>query len=327
MRPHHLLPVLLLASSVAAMAAETTDSGWRAARGPQSPSPAATDAHPDRVPADRLSGDIPAPAGSSMDVGEAARLDTVLSPDEIRTLRGLVADNERAISGPVTSVVPRISSLTVSLSPGASLPLVRTAVNNLSVVTFSDINGAPWPQSDPPYNAAPSFFDVQYNRNMVTITPVRPWAAGNVSVYLEGLAVPVILNVSSGETDTAVTSQETDSRLDLRIPRAGPGSQQRTTPSEKIALHDATLQAFLDGIPPKDPTIRRLRFTGNLADTTVWQQGDNLIVRSRAMLRDEFEQTLSSADGTHVWKLPVSPLLTFSVEGRSVSITPDLESL
>ncbi|MCZ5688554.1 hypothetical protein O5550_30425 [Escherichia coli] len=29
-----------------------------------------------------------------------------------------MADNERAISAPVTSVVPRISSLTVNLSPG-----------------------------------------------------------------------------------------------------------------------------------------------------------------------------------------------------------------
>ncbi|MGJ3289483.1 DotH/IcmK family type IV secretion protein [Klebsiella sp. PL-2018] len=326
MRLRSLLCVLLMASSMAATAAETADSGWRPARGPQTGAPAGPNPHPDSVPADRLTGDVPVPSGNSADVIDAARLDAALSPDEIRTLRGMVADNERAVSSPVTSVVPRISSLTVNLSPGASLPLVRTAVNNLSVVTFSDINGTPWPQSDPPYNAAPGFFDVQYNGNMVTITPTRPWAAGNVSVYLKGLAVPVILNVNSGETDTPAASQETDSRLDLRIPRQGPGSPRADAPAAKIALHDTTLQAFLDGIPPKDPTIRRLRFTGNLADTTVWQQGDNLIVRSRAMLRDEFEQTLSSADGTHVWKLPLSPLLTFSVEGRSVHITPDLES-
>lgn len=46
---------------------------------------------------------------------------------------------------------------------------------------------------------------------------------------------------------------------------------------------------------------------------------------SRAILRDEFEQTLSSADGTHLWKLPVTPLLTFSVNGQSVHVTPELE--
>ncbi|EED7997891.1 conjugal transfer protein TraN, partial [Salmonella enterica subsp. enterica serovar Kentucky] len=53
--------------------------------------------------------------------------------------------------------------------------------------------------------------------------------------------------------------------------------------------------------------------------------GDDLLVRSRAILRDEFEQTLSSADGTHLWKLPVTPLLTFSVNGQSVHVTPELE--
>lgn len=228
-------------------------------------------------------------------------------------------------SDPVTSVVPRISSLTVNLSPGASLPLVRTAMNNLSVVTFTDINGSPWPQSDPPYNAAPKLFDVQYNENMVTITPLRPWASGNISVYLKGLSVPVILNVTSGETDTPSSSQEMDSRLDLRIPRQGPTSPVVSIPTDKIALHDATLQAFLDGIPPRDPSVKRLKFTGNVPDTTIWQHGDDLLVRSRAMLRDEFEQTLSSADGTHLWKLPVTPLLTFSVNGQSVHVTPELE--
>ncbi|EJF5840432.1 conjugal transfer protein TraN, partial [Salmonella enterica] len=150
-------------------------------------------------------------------------------------------------------------------------------------------------QSDPPYNPAPRLFDVQYNANMVTITPLRPWVSGNVSVYLKGLSVPVILNVTSGETDTRTTSQEMDSRLDLRIPREGPGSSVLATPEDKIALHDRTLQAFLDGVPPDDPSVRRLKFTGNVPDTTIWQSGDELLVRSRAVLRDEFEQTLSSA--------------------------------
>ncbi|EFD6517577.1 IncI1-type conjugal transfer protein TraN, partial [Escherichia coli] len=217
--------------------------------------------------------ELPAPGQASPLVQDAARLDSELSADEIRSLRSLMADNERAINAPITSVVPRISSLTVNLSPGASLPLVRTAMNNLSVVTFTDINGSPWPQSDPPYNAAPKLFDVQYNENMVTITPLRPWASGNISVYLKGLSVPVILNVTSGETDTPSSSQEMDSRLDLRIPRQGPTSPVVSIPTDKIALHDATLQAFLDGIPPRDPSVKRLKFTGNVPDTTIWQHG------------------------------------------------------
>jgi len=57
----------------------------------------------------------------------------------------------------------------------------------------------------------------------------------------------------------------------------------------------------------------------------VWQMGDDLYVRSRADIRDEFEATLSSADGTHLWKLPVTPYISFSVMGRTSALNVALE--
>ena len=220
MQIHHLLGALLIVCGTVTAA---DNPGWQNARTPQAggktgqtPGSAPAGGPP---PATQLTGPLPPPASPL--VQEAASLDSPLNAGEIRELRGRMADNERAISAPVTSVVPRISSLTVNLSPGASLPLVRTALHNVSVVTFTDINGSPWPQSDPPYNAAPGHFDVQFNGNMVSVTPLRAWAAGNVTVYLKGLSVPVILNITSGETDTNTLSQEIDIRLDLRIPRQG----------------------------------------------------------------------------------------------------------
>ena len=193
MQSRYLLSTLLLVCSAATSA---DNAGWQNARTPQTTNSASdhvqnASQNTGGVPATLVKGELPAPGQASPLVQDAARLDSELSADEIRSLRSLMADNERAINAPITSVVPRISSLTVNLSPGASLPLVRTAMNNLSVVTFTDINGSPWPQSDPPYNAAPKLFDVQYNENMVTITPLRPWASGNISVYLKGLSVSV----------------------------------------------------------------------------------------------------------------------------------------
>jgi intracellular multiplication protein IcmK len=329
MKLHYLLTTILLCGPAIVAAADNT--GWQGARTPGStalpPAPqarvAATEPQTTAVPATQITGELPAPAADSPLVEEAASLDSPLSAEEIRELRLRLTDNERSVNAPMVSVVPRISSLTLNLSPGASIPLVRTAMNNQSVVALTDISGAPWPQSDPPINASPKSFDVKYNRNMLTITPLRPWAAGNISVYLKGLDVPVMINVTSGETDTRTASQEIDSRLDLRVPRQGPGTSTSGAPVDKIALHSTTLQAFLDGTPPED--ARRLKFQGSVPDTVIWQQGDDLMVRSRAMLRDEFEQTLSSADGTHLWKLPVTPLLTFSVNGKSVHVTPELQ--
>ena len=329
MKLHYLLTTILLCCPAIVAAADNT--GWQGARTPGStalpPAPparvAAAEPQTTAVPATQITGELPDPGAGSPLVDEAASLDSPLSAEEIRELRLRLTDNERSVNAPMVSVVPRISSLTLNLSPGASIPLVRTAMNNQSVVALTDISGAPWPQSDPPINASPKSFDVKYNRNMLTITPLRPWAAGTISVYLKGLDVPVMINVTSGETDTRTASQEIDSRLDLRVPRQGPGTSTSGAPVDKIALHSTTLQAFLDGTPPED--ARRLKFQGSVPDTVIWQQGDDLMVRSRAMLRDEFEQTLSSADGTHLWKLPVTPLLTFSVNGKSVHVTPELQ--
>ncbi|MEG5609455.1 DotH/IcmK family type IV secretion protein [Enterobacter hormaechei] len=327
MKLPYLMITLLLCGPALVAAADNT--GWQDARTPGATTaasvPQGTEPQTTGVPATRISGELPAPGQSSPLVEEAASMDSPLSADEIRELRLRLTDNERSVNAPMISVVPRISSLTLNLSPGASIPLVRTAMNNQSVVTLTDISGAPWPQSDPPINASPKSFDVKFNAgtNMLAITPLRPWAAGNISVYLKGLDVPIMINVTSGETDTRTASQEIDSRLDLRVPRLGPGTTAPGASVDKIALHSTTLQAFLDGTPPED--ARRLKFQGNVPDTVIWQSGDDLMVRSRAMLRDEFEQTLSSADGTHLWKLPVTPLLTFSVNGKSVHVTPELQ--
>ncbi|WP_096169536.1 DotH/IcmK family type IV secretion protein, partial [Enterobacter hormaechei] len=252
MKLRYLMTTLLLCGPALVAAADNT--GWQDARTPGATTAAApqgAEAQTTGVPATRISGELPPPEQSSPLVDEAAGLDSPLSADEIRELRLRLTDNERSVNAPMISVVPRISSLTLNLSPGASIPLVRTAMNNQSVVTLTDINGAPWPQSDPPINASPKSFDVKFNAgtNMLAITPLRPWAAGNISVYLKGLDVPIMINVTSGETDTRTASQEIDSRLDLRVPRLGPGSAAPGVPVDKIALHSATLQAFLDGTP------------------------------------------------------------------------------
>ncbi|WP_258962569.1 DotH/IcmK family type IV secretion protein, partial [Klebsiella pneumoniae] len=48
-----------------------------------------------------------------------------------------------AKTSPLTPI-PRISSQTVSLSAGASIPQVRVFPNQATTVTFSDATGHPW---------------------------------------------------------------------------------------------------------------------------------------------------------------------------------------
>lgn len=239
-------------------------------------------------------------------------------------LRGQVQEVNKAMIAPPVTIVPRISAQTVNLSPGASLPLIRTAVNYPSSLSFIDSSGAPWKLGAAPISGNPDITPYYVpNSPILVLYAAKPYASGNVTVYLEGLAVPIVLNVSSGESDSQATTWTVDSRLDMRIPRRGPGAQPGAAPEARIGLHDGVLQAFLDGIPPKE--AKQLKTTGAVPDTTVWQMGDDLYIRTRADIRDEFESTLSSADGTHLWKLPVTPYVSFSVMGHTAALNVALE--
>lgn len=266
----------------------------------------------------------PLPPPSSVAYDQAEATVAPLSADEIRRLRALQTEQDRAMATPGITAVPRISAQTVSLQPGASLPLVRTAVNWPASVSFIDSTGAPWKITGAPLSGSPDItVDWTPGASFMRITAKRDFVNTLITVGLEGLPVPLQISVMSGEADTAKKTWTVDARLDLRIPRRGPGAAPDAPGPSRIGLHDDLLQAFLDGVPPAG--AKRLKTTGSVPDTAVWQQGDDLYIRSRADIRDEFDTTLSSADGTHLWKLPLTPRVAFSVDGRTEALSIALE--
>ncbi|EAX0784653.1 conjugal transfer protein [Salmonella enterica] len=232
---------------------------------------------------------------------------------------------QRSSGTPPVTAAPRIRSLTVKLEPGSSLPMVQVLPNFPGVVNFTDQTGAPWPIAAPPVNGNPAGFQVNYlpDTPSMSIQARRAYDTGSVTVYLKGLAVPVVVSMTSGEPGNPDASQPTDSRVDLRIPQRGPAALPASAPRQKVGLYDNTLQAFLDGVPPKE--AQRIKTQGGVPDVQAWQLGDDIYLRSRADLRDAFDSTLSSADGTHVWKMPVTPYVTFSVMGHNVPLTLELQ--
>ncbi|MBX8493181.1 DotH/IcmK family type IV secretion protein [Pseudomonas cichorii] len=271
------------------------------------------------------SGNDPLPPPQSAMYKRAVESEMPLTPEEVRQFLAERNNVDKAMSSPQLAVVPKISALTVDLSPGASLPLIRTAVNYPSSISFIDSTGAPWNLGAAPIAGNSQGFTLYWvpKSPVMVVYANKPYESGIITVYLEGLAVPIVVTVSSGEPDTTAKTWAVDSRLDLRVPRRGPNALAGAAPESRIGLHDSTLQAFLDGVPPKE--ARRLKTTGDVPETSVWQMGDDLYVRSRADIRDEFEATLSSADGTHLWKLPVTPYVSFSVMGRTSALNVALE--
>ncbi|EDN7229280.1 conjugal transfer protein TraN [Salmonella enterica subsp. enterica] len=284
--------------------------------------PAATPAPGNDITAPLRESAPPAPPTSA----EAYAIGRVapLSRQEVESVKGAIDEEKRGRAWQPVDTVPRISTQTVSLSPGASLPLVRTAVDQPSSIVFMDSTGAPWPLGGPPFNGNNNGFFVQYipDSGIVSVQALRQYDRGNITVYLKGLNVPVMVNLSSGEPDSGGNAQVIDSRLDLRIPQRGPNAKALPAGENKIGLYSDLLQAFLDGIPPKE--AKRLKVKG-VPDTEVWEIGDDLYIRTRAELRDSFEQTLSAGDGTTLYKLPVTPEAAFSVAGKTSYLTIELE--
>ncbi|PIJ52207.1 hypothetical protein BOM23_22435, partial [Erwinia sp. OLMDLW33] len=102
---------------------------------------------------------LPPPVSVSYDQAQATL--APLTPDEIRQLRAQQTEQSRALATPGITAVPRISAQTVSLQPGASLPLVRTAVNWPATVSFIDSTGAPWKILGDPVSGSPDI-DVKW---------------------------------------------------------------------------------------------------------------------------------------------------------------------
>lgn len=324
-----LLLVFLATGSISVMAAETD---WQPAqtltKTPENTHQQAEQSKPDstRQPETNTSTklqDIPLP-DAAMDY--AGRMASPLPPDGIRRLHSILDNVQRSASVPPVTAAPRIRSLTVKLAPGSSLPMMQVLQNYPGVVNFTDQNGAPWPIAAPPVNGNEDGFQIRYlaNTPSMVVQARRPYDTGSVTVYLKGLAVPVIISLSSGESANPAASQPTDSRLDLRIPETGPGTpEKKVAVRQKIGLYDTTMQSFLDGIPPPESILIKIR--GEVPNTSVWQIGDDLYIRSHSELRDEFDSTLSSADGMHVYKLPVTPYLTFSVHGQTIPLTLEVQ--
>lgn len=247
-----------------------------------------------------------------------------LSPEDIREALSARDEISASMNTPVINSVPQITSQTISLSPGDATPVVRVAPGRPTYIVFEDITGAPWPLEYPPINHSGSkrFYVSGFtDKPFVTIQPLVTYGNGDVGVILKDLPVPVSLVLANVEPAAIDKVYKYDSRVNIRIPRRGPLAPLNTiTTVNKIALTDPELQSLLDGIPPKD--ANRLK-TDNKR-VSVWRRADKLYVRSELESRTQFSKTLSSADGTHVYEMEISPFITMMEQGSTITVKVEL---
>ncbi len=252
---------------------------------------------------------------SDTGVGDDAFANTVrnmmpLTPDQIRTLRYLFDQSQRAAATyPGIPPRPTSTSVLVNLSPGATPPVIRLSSGFVTSLVFVDSTGAPWPIQA--YDLGdPQSFNIQWDKkgNTLMVQALRHYTSGNLAVLLKGLDTPVTVTLLPGQ-------DAVDYRVDLRVPGLGPDANPVLNGLPEAA--SPHLLDILNGIPPQGSQ----QVTVNGGDCEAWVLNGNLYLRTRlTVLSPAWISTMSSADGTHAYELQETPVVLASQRGQLVKL-------
>lgn len=281
-----------VASTFAQQSPPTPKSGPSGAAGAQAPQ---------RMPSPVVDFDI---------VNEVIDRTAPMSVEEIRRLRLELSERERAWNENVSKTPPPkpvVSEYRLDLSPGATPPVVRVTMGQGALVTFIGADGKPWPLKEVDNFNSTGIRVTQLASHVLSISLKAPYANGSVGVMLEDLATGVTFGVVPAQA-------ETDHRVELIVPKvygAVPAGSAAVGGSYDVpSLNTRDLSGYLLKIPPASAI--ELKVEGGGGFVTAWQSSrERMVVRtSRAVVSPAAFRRHSSSDGTHVYELPLTPVLT-----------------
>ena len=226
-----------------------------------------------------------------------------MSNNQIRNVRRQYESKSAAIGQDISPAKCVQSTVNITNSPGANLPVIRLDGRNIATVLITDVLGNPWSidyisnSSDITIirdqdNPEVSTFHIQTNDNN---------GQGNFAVKLKDNPVPIVFSFvnSQREVDCLMVA-----KLDVPSPNADIKTQ-----SLSASAMDSSLNSVLYGVAPKGS--RALKLSTDAA--TAWQMEDGKVVlRTKyELLAPAFESVTRSPDGTRVYKVQYSPVYTY----------------
>jgi intracellular multiplication protein IcmK len=249
---------------------------------------------------------------------EALKHVAPLTPGQIKQMRRVLDDADKASGSPLSNINPVTRSIRVSLKSGERPASLRVSPGWVSTLTFSDVTGQPWPVLSV-VNGNPDAYHVDKSigdesTNIVTISSKQAYVPTNIAVNLAGAKVPVVMTLSP-------SAGEVDFRVDAQMDQRGPNAAYDTVGGSSLApTNDSVMLGFLDGVPPEG--ARKLKTTDR--DVQAWRYEEMLYVRTSKPIRSPaFVSTQHNASGVHVFVLKEAPVLIVSDAGRSVYVKID----
>lgn len=237
-----------------------------------------------------------------------------LSPDQILQLRERLDEQQFAVSHEFIQRLPTTRSIDVSLAPGAQPPVINLQADTVTTLNFIDVTGAPWPVAATVVGN-PGSFSVNApieGGNIVTISALGAYSRGNMAISLLDLATPIVVQFQAGN---ALADYRVDMRVGDRGPRADSPINFLSPPP---VVGDELLSGFLDGVAPDG--ARSLQVAGGPA--RAWLFDGHLYLRTpMTLLSPAWESSATGAAGMRVYRLPETPVLLASDQGRLVNIS------
>ncbi len=242
---------------------------------------------------------------------KTARQMMPLTPEQIKTLRYLFDQTQKAAAADPGDKPPKptSSSVMVNLSPGSAPPVVRLRAGYVTSLVFLDSTGEPWPIQA--YDLGnPKSFNIRWDQkgNTLMVQAMDSYQAGNLAVILKDHNTPVMLTLMPGQ-------QEVDYRVDLRLPGLGPNAAPSISGLPDSG--NSQLLNFLDGVPPAGSQ----ELVVNGGPCQAWLAGDRLFLRTRlTVLSPGWLSTMRSPDGTNVYEMTKAPVVLASSRGRIIQL-------
>ncbi len=260
-----------------------------------------------------------------------------LTPEMIEELGRRFNANRRAQEEVVTqNATPVNRQINLSYAPGAATSIISIVKGYPTAVSFFDSTGQPWPvqwdtNSNPaavsggpncnvaansggPAAVAVGFFICTPTKgsNVLEITAMSLAPRGGLVVSLEGAPKPLTFLLMAG-------SERYDASLSVHVAERGPHAKvEILTQPDAPDTGAPYLTGMLQGVPPADAVP--LAVEGVSPDAVrAWRLGRNVYLRTSYTLLSP-EWTASEAEGsTTVYAVPNTPVVLFSINGRTVS--------
>lgn len=236
-----------------------------------------------------------------------------LTPAELTELMTKLHERQLAAGQNITGrpqARPVTSSELLDLSPGGTPPVVRVAVGQGAVLSFSDSAGRPWPLVE----------NLNFNSRAYTTKVLAPHLyaitlntreVAHVTVVLKDLPRPIVITVLPAQDETDYLKEYTIPRFVDGLP---PPSVAASSREGALAFNSQDLISYLYRTPPAG--ARSLTING-LPGVTAWQSAPGrMVVRTAGqVVIPAWSRRHAANDGVAVFELPLSPIVSITEGG------------